>query len=59
MDKLERDDAEADLDAWIEGRELSPTIIQPKEYVATKIVDTEIQNVEAGGTGVNKEYHKN
>lgn len=59
MDKLERDDAEANLDAWIEGRELSPTIIQPKEYVATKIVDTEIQNVEAGGTGVNKEYHKN
>lgn len=36
----------------------STTLIQPKEYVNTKYVDTEIQNVEAGATGVNKEYHK-
>lgn len=32
----------------------STTLIQPKEYVATKYVDTEIQNVEAGGIGVTK-----
>ena len=36
----------------------STTIIQPKEYVAVKHVENEIQNVEAGATGVNKEYHK-
>ena len=36
----------------------STTIIKPKEYVVTKIVDTEIQNVEAGGTGVIKEMKK-
>ena len=36
----------------------STTIIKPKEYVGTKIVDTEIQNVEAGGTGVIKEMKK-
>ena len=32
----------------------STTLIQPKEYVGTKIVGTEIQNVEAGGIGVTK-----
>jgi hypothetical protein len=36
----------------------STTIIKPKEYVGTKIVDTEIQNVEAGGTGVIKGMKK-
>ncbi|MCR4816351.1 MAG: hypothetical protein K5842_04120 [Bacteroidales bacterium] len=36
----------------------STTLIQPKEYVAVKHVENEIGNVEAGGTGVNKEYHK-
>lgn len=36
----------------------STTIIKPKEYVVTKIVDTEIQNVEAGGIGVIKEMKK-
>lgn len=36
----------------------STTNIKPKEYVVTKIVDTEIQNVEAGGTGVIKEMKK-
>lgn len=36
----------------------SITNIKPKEYVVTKIVDTEIQNVEAGGTGVIKEMKK-
>ena len=32
----------------------STTLIQPKEYVSTKYVENEIQNVEAGGTGVVK-----
>jgi len=32
----------------------STTIIQPKEYVAVKHVENEIQNVAAGGTGVIK-----
>lgn len=36
----------------------STTIIQPKEYVAVKHVENEIQNVEAGGTGVIKEMKK-
>ena len=36
----------------------STTIIKPKELVGTKIVDTEIQNVEAGGTGVIKGLKK-
>ena len=36
----------------------STTIIKPKEYVGTKIVDTEIQNVEAGATGVIKGLKK-
>ena len=33
----------------------STTLIQPKEYVAAKYVENEIQNVESGGTGVIKE----
>ncbi len=33
----------------------STTIIKPKEYVAAKYVENEIQNVESGGTGVIKE----
>lgn len=33
----------------------STTIIKPKEYVAAKYVENEIQNVEPGGTGVIKE----
>lgn len=33
----------------------STTLIQPKEYVVTKYVENEIQNVESGGTGVIKE----
>ena len=33
----------------------STTLIQPKEYVAAKYVENEIQNVEPGGTGVIKE----
>lgn len=32
----------------------STTIIRPKEYVAAKYVENEIQNVESGGTGVIK-----
>lgn len=36
----------------------STTIIQPKEYVKTKIVENEIGIVEAGGTGVKKEIKK-
>lgn len=32
----------------------STTLIQPKEYVKTKYVENEIQNVEAGGVGVTK-----
>ena len=32
----------------------STTLIQPKEYVNTKYVENEIQNVEAGGIGVTK-----
>lgn len=36
----------------------STTIIQPKEYVAVKHVENEIQNVEAGATGVIKEMKK-
>ena len=36
----------------------STTIIQSKEYVAVKHVENEIQNVEAGATGVIKEMKK-
>lgn len=36
----------------------STTVVQAKEYVGTKIVETEIQNVETGGTGVIKELKK-
>ena len=36
----------------------STTLIQTKEYVALKQVDTEILNVEAGATGVIKEMKK-
>jgi len=36
----------------------STTIIKPKEYVGTKIVENEIGNVEAGGTGVIKGMKK-
>ena len=36
----------------------STTVIQPKEYVNTKIVENEIQNVESGGTGVIKGNQK-
>lgn len=34
------------------------TIIRPKEYVGTKFVENEIQNVEAGGIGIVKEMQK-
>lgn len=37
----------------------SKTILDIKEYNAVKHVETQIQNVESGGTGVKKEYHKN
>lgn len=36
----------------------SSIIIQPNEYVETKIVETEIRNIEKDGVGVIKEYHK-
>ena len=51
-----REDASENLDEWLEGKE-KPFIAVNGDYVVSKHVENEIDNVEAGGTGVkiNKE----
>ena len=47
-----REDASENLDEWLEGKE-KPFIAVNGDYVVSKHVENEIDNVEAGGTGVN------
>ena len=47
-----REDASENLDEWLEGKE-KPFIAVNGDYVVSKLVENEIDNVEAGGTGVN------
>ena len=47
-----REDASENLDEWLEGKE-KPFIAVNGDYVISKHVENEIDNVEAGGTGVN------
>lgn len=51
--KVGRNDAEEELDAWIEGREYKPSINVSGDYVVTKYVDNEVNGVASGGVGVN------
>ena len=47
-----REDASENLDEWLEGKE-KPFIAVNGDYVFSKHVENEIDNIEAGGTGVN------
>lgn len=47
-----REDASENLDEWLEGKE-KPLIAINGDYVVSKHVENEIDNVEAGGMGVN------
>ena len=47
-----REDASENLDEWLEGKE-KPFIAVNGDYVVNKHVENEIDNIEAGGTGVN------
>ena len=47
-----REDASENLDEWLEGKE-KPFIAVQGDYVVSKHVENEIDNVESGGTGVN------
>ena len=47
-----REDASENLDEWLEGKE-KPFIAVNGDYVVSKHVENEIDNVKAGGTGVN------
>lgn len=47
-----REDASENLDEWLEGKE-KPFIAVNGDYVVSKHVENEIDNVETGGTGVN------
>ena len=51
--KVGRNDAEEELDAWIEGREYKPSINVSGDYVVTKHVDNEVNGVASRGTGIN------
>lgn len=55
--KVGRSDAEEELDAWIEGREYKPSFNVQGDYVVSKHVDNEVNNVAPGAIGisVNKE----
>lgn len=50
--KVGRNDAEEELDAWIEGREYKSSINVSGDYVVTKHVDNEVNGVAFGGTGI-------
>ena len=51
--KVGRSDAEEELDAWIEGRVYRPTVNVSGDLVVNKHVESEVSNVEGGGTGIN------
>ena len=51
--KVGRNDAEEELDAWIEGRAYRPTINVSGDYVITKHIDNEVNGVSSGATGIN------
>ena len=49
--KVGRSDAEAELDAWIEGKE-RPSVSVAGDYVANKHVENEVNGVASGATGI-------
>ena len=53
MIKLGRQDAEAEIDAWIDGKEYKPFVNVAGDYVVNKNVDNEVNNVATGATGIN------
>lgn len=57
MIKVGRRDAEADIDAWIEGREYKSSVNVQGDFVMNKSVEHEVNNVASGSTGIsiNKE----
>lgn len=50
--KVGRSDAEAELDAWIEGKEYKPSINVAGDYVINKHIDNEVNGVAPGSTGI-------
>lgn len=50
--KVGRSDAEAELDAWIEGKEVRKAIHVEGDYVLEKNVEHQVEHVAAGGTGI-------
>ena len=53
---LGRNKEEEELDAWLQGKDKKNTdgnVLVHGDYVVSKHVENEIDNVEAGGTGVN------
>lgn len=53
MIKVGRRDAEADIDAWIEGREYKSSFNVQGDLVVNKNVEHEVNNVASGATGIN------
>ena len=51
--KVGRSDAEEELDAWIEGKEYKPSVNVAGDYVLSKHVENEVNDVSSGATGVN------
>lgn len=52
MIKVGRRDAEADIDAWIEGREYKSSLNVQGDFVMNKSVEHEVNNVASGATGI-------
>ena len=50
--KVGRNDAEEELDAWIEGREFAPSVNVTGDLVMNKYVDKEVTGVASGATGI-------
>lgn len=53
MIKVGRRDAEADIDAWIEGREYKSSVNVQGDFVMNKSVEHEVNNVASGAIGIN------
>ncbi|MBR6606494.1 MAG: hypothetical protein IKK92_11645, partial [Prevotella sp.] len=50
--KLGRSDEEAELDAWIEGKEYKPIMNVTGDYVLNKNVQNEVTGVANGASGI-------
>ena len=58
MIKVGRRDAEADIDAWIEGREYKSSVNVQGDFVMNKSVEHEVNNVASDATGISINKNK-